>query len=216
MYPDTPVILPPTPNRKRPLVILAVLAAVVALALGTWGVRQKMDTPKPTGTLTVAFSPSDISGVSISLSGKPQQVGLSPTKYTVAPGTYNLKLTAPGYKDFSASVPVTAGKATLVNAQLQSSGSTPITSPSQITLPADIGAVTIRSTEYYYSNSWAIVHVDTAYDTGAVLVLQRDQTSGTWKTAVGPAIGLGAVQVEGLPILVQNALNDEGYIINGD
>lgn len=212
MYPEAP---PNSPSVINKPLLIATIAVIIVLVLSV-GFTLRRHRPPSRGTVTIQYTPADASNVSISISNRQQKTGASPVKYTLAPGSYSLKITAPGYRDFTATVPVTYNQTTLVNAQLQQTKQATITSPSQLSLPANVGTVTILAVQYYYNNSWAVARINTTYDSDAALVVQYDQASGTWKTVIGPALGLDPTASGALPVLIQQYLNDNGYIVHGD
>ncbi len=203
------------PTSRRRLVLVIGLAAALLLLLG-WGAWHKATTVPPKGKVSVLYSPPYISGVSISFSGKAHQATSSPANYNVAPGSYKLTISAPGYKTFSTTVPVTRDQTVLVNAQLTPLSSPTISGPADIVLPSGVKNLQIIDSQYFYSNSWAILHVNTDSDSNAVLVVRRDQVSGSWRVATGPGLGFGTIDVHGLPPLIQQYLNDHDYVVSGD
>jgi len=218
MYPEQPIMGQPINNSRNRLIVIVIVAlSVLVLALGLWRVLHKSGNIPPTrGKVVVSYSPADLNDVSISFNGKKQTGSGTPPTYNLTPGTYSLTITTPGYKSFSAKVPVMLGKTVLVNAQLTPTTALTISNPSQITLPSDVSNVSIVDAQYFYNNSWAILHVNTATDSGAILVLRRSQTSGGWKTVLGPAIGFDPTSINDLPPLVQQYLNDNDYVVEGD
>jgi hypothetical protein len=215
MYPEYSGTPQNNPNFHNRRMLVGVVAAVLVVFAGVWLTTHRHSTPSQ-GTMTVQYTPADVSGVSITIGGTQQKTKASPAEYRLTPGSYTLKITAPGYHDFTATVPITLSQTTLVNAQLTPREQASITSPSQLALPAEVGAVTILNVQYFYNNSWAVVRLNTTYDTDAVLVMQRDQGTSTWKIVVGPALGIDPNTDSSLPTLIQQYLSNNGYIVDGD
>lgn len=83
--------------------------------------------PDTTGTITITSTPS---GAAIYLDGVSK--GMTPAKLSgISPNTYTLRLTKSGYKDFSGTVAVAAGKTTTVTATLNAITTATATTPAQ-------------------------------------------------------------------------------------
>jgi hypothetical protein len=219
MYPDnsqSPVILNTTPqgNKKRTLLIALLVVGIVLLSIVSLFIKKNA-TPQQ-GTVTIVYGSLAIGDLKISFDGKEQTMKLSPATYKLTPGEHKLEMTASGYKNFTATVPVTVGQTVQVNAQLKPASTTPVTNSSQIVLPEEVSNLQILDTEYYYNNSWAILHVNTSDDTNAVLILQLDVATGKWHTVVGPALAVDPVTTANLPALIQQYLNDNYLVVDGD
>lgn len=225
MYPEAPMVYnDPNANFKKKLRLLLFIAAgaLLLFVLSFVFSRAKNNSgASGQGTVVVAYSPTTVVGLTISFDGKQQLLHLSPATYHLTAGNHALKITAIGYKPFSKTVPVAKGQTVQVNAQLQPVQSiTAATAPSNATivLPDDLQglSITVLDTRYFYNNSWAVLHVNTPDDDNVVLVLQLDASSGKWQTAAGPAIGFDPVVAGDLPALIQQYLNDNNYVVNGD
>jgi hypothetical protein len=216
MYPETPIVLN-NPNESRSKLRMIVLGALAVVVLFIAGLVMHARTATPAqGTINIQYSPETVDSLAIKLNGKIQTLKLSPATYKVTAGSYTLKLTAPGYKDFSATVPVTAGQTVLINAQLKLADVKPITTSDQIVLPEEVSSVQILSTQYFYNKTWALLHVNTADDSDVLLILQLDPSTGDWETVDGPAVGVDPVTLGNLPALIQQYITDNGYAVDGD
>lgn len=98
-------------TKKRILAILfAVLLTVSILPSGSYA-----EDPPGTGTLSIRSSPA---GADVYINGV-QQTVVTPAELDLAPGTYQLKLSIPGYEDYLTQVEVSAGNTTTVGNVLQ-------------------------------------------------------------------------------------------------
>jgi hypothetical protein len=225
MYPETPTVYN-DPNadfkkKLRLLVIIAVGAILLFIASLVISHSKSNSGINGQGTVVIVYSPTTITGLSITFDGKQQQLNIPPATYHLSPGNHALKIHAVGYKVFSKTVPVTKGQTVQVNAQLQpvqAITSTTAPNSSTIILPDGLqgSGVTVLDTQYFYNNSWAVLHVDTPADSNVPLILQLDPASGKWQTVAGPAVGFDSDTVGNLPALIQQYLNDNDYVVNGD
>lgn len=108
-------------------------ANVIAGQITDISVTLVAEVNPPTGDLQVGSTPS---GAAVFLNGDFK--GNTPVDDTLdindlAPGTYTVMLTRPGYEDYTKSVDVQAGAKTQLSAVLQPSGQAPTTATAQIT-----------------------------------------------------------------------------------
>ncbi len=128
--------------------------------------------------------------------------------YTLQPGDYTLNITKPGYTDFATHFSIKGGQKVVINAQLRPKTAPTITDIKQLSLS---GAQLVGA-EYFYDNAWAVVTVNTEFETNAAVVAQFNLATNTWKTILGPSGSFLFSDVQTLPKLVQDFLIEHNHV----
>jgi hypothetical protein len=155
----------------------------------------------------------DIENVSLSFNNKAYFVPSLQDNYTLHDGTYKLDISKPGYNNFETSFSVSTNENLVINATMQISSTPPSINSSSLRIPGvPQSSIQITSINYFYDNSWAIVGLGINGGDNAILVAQYSATSKTWVIALGPGTTFSTISTQTLPLLVNQYLNNNGYI----
>lgn len=205
-------------SRKKPITILAIIVAVlvivtIALTAFTSGGGSSSG---PKGTLEVNYNMADTTGVTVKLNGKTQK---TTSKYSLTPGKYTLKVERAGYETFTTNVDIKENSDVLVSVRAELKEAPPLDTSTDLAplLPSDyITAKEVTSTEYFYDNTWAVVHFNSDVEDGDVALLRYYPEVGKWVMIGTPGTALDANEVGDAPAAVLSYLNENNLIFSGD
>jgi flagellar basal body-associated protein FliL len=209
-------------NTKKRLIIIGIVVIViliVGISLAAGGNGKNNVKQQTTGTVTLHYNTTDITNAVVKFNGHkatPSNITTSGSAtYNVAPNTYKLSITDPGYTSFSTSFSVNKNQTIVVNVHIQIvvNEEPTITSISQIPFPTgtDTTNATITSIAYFNNNVWAVVVFQTDGNIG-IVVTQYNAQYGSWETLLGPGTTFTTDSLQGIPQNVQDYLTANNYV----
>jgi hypothetical protein len=163
------------------------------------------------GSVVLQYKLGDTSGFTVSFNGKVTKP-VKGTIYNLNPANYTMKVSADGYKDFTSKFSLKAGQTVLINVDVQPTDptATDVTNLTQINYLPDglAGAATITNTQYFYSNTWVVLTVDTPDDSGLFIVGNYQGNTKSWVSMVDPTRNFDTDTASRLPTEIQQYLTD--------
>lgn len=186
-------------------VALILIAATIGLLTNT----------KKTGNVQIIINTPDSDNITATLNDKSLELkGLSGV-YELKTGDYGLKLTKPGYKDFSAKFTITKGSDLVVNANMQRKESTTTQSASSsivTDLASSVGAFEITDSHYFYDNTWALLNITQDNNPG-ILVAHFSDITNKWEGTLGPGTLFFTSDLSGIPDDIQTYMINNHYAV---
>jgi len=217
--------------QKLFIIIIAVVILVAGIAALYWNFATKtiqvgdktyrVKMSEKEGTLEVEFSNlSDYSGLAASVNNQtmtPTTTGV--TYEQLPPGDFSLSVTKPGYTKLTIQFSIVSTETTLVNANLQPSENTAITSWGQLNVTGDPIlydtpsqflhnkpiTISLVSVQYFYNKTWAIVTFNDGSENGYEVV-QFNFSSNKWQGIAGTSQFFSPNDVNKMPTKVQSYL----------
>ncbi|HSX34339.1 MAG TPA: PEGA domain-containing protein [Candidatus Saccharimonadales bacterium] len=210
---------PENTSRKKPFIIVAIIIVLLVIVTIVLAIATSSSNDNkgggPKGTLEISYNMSDTIGVVVKLNGKTQK---TTEKYSVAPGKYQLQISRPGYTTFKTDVTVKENSDVLVSVRNDLVEAPPADSVQTLAplLPSSIQNPRIKSVNYFYANTWAVVHFDSDQEDGDVAVLRYFPETQQWSMLNDPGVVVDINQIGDAPAAVLSYLNDNNLIFSGD
>jgi hypothetical protein len=195
--------------QKRILLLIPVALILIAAVVGLLTNTDK------TGKVQIMISTPDADNITATLNSKSMELKGTQGTYELNTGDYNLKLTKPGYKDFSTKFTITKGSNVVVNALLQRKQAT-TTQDATTTLKSDlvasIGDFTITQSQFFYDNTWAFINMTQDGNPGYMVAHYSDVTN-KWEITIGPGTLFFSEDLSGVPSDIQNYMINNHYAV---
>ena len=167
------------------------------------------------GDVQIMINTPDSDNITATLNSKSLELkGLQGT-YELRTGDYNLNITKPNYKNFSAKFTVTKGSNLVVNANMERKEAT-TTQGATNTLVSDlassVGAFVVKDSHYFYSNTWAFLVISDQDNNDAYLVAHFSDVTNKWEPTLGPGTFFFSADLSGIPADVVNYLQTNNYV----
>jgi hypothetical protein len=193
---------------QRKFILLIPVALILIAA--TIGLLTRSNA---TGNVQISINTPDADNITATLNDESLKLkGLGGT-YNLKPGTYNLKITKPGYKEFSTKFTIAKGSDISVNANMERKETTTAqgaTNTLVSDLAASIGTFDIVTSQYFYTNTWAAL-VISQDGNNAYLIAHYSDVTNKWEAVVGPGTFLSSSDLDGVPTDVQNYMFNNNY-----
>jgi|GEM_PF-7040603 len=197
----------PNNTSRIPLLIIGGVAAV--LVFGIVLLIQMMSRGGQ-GAVAVWYSVQDTKNAAVRFNGTAAKLAADST-YHLPSGKYTLKISKPGYADFSTGFTLAAGQTKLINAQLHLEKPPIVDNTKQLSLYQGMAGATLTKVDYFYEHTWAVATISAPSYEGAVVVVEYDANTGAWATVLGPGVSFQQSDISQLPILIQNYLRNAGH-----
>ncbi len=190
------------PNNKR---LLFIIGGIVLILLFL-GVGLLLSGKSPSANVTIQYRAGlDTSNTKVRFNDM-EVVSTKDTTYVLKPGSYELKISKPGYQDFSTNFTLEESQVMLINAQLEPTAEPAIVDASQLSLYEGITNAQVLDTQYFYDKTWAVVTLNTSDETNTVVVAKFNAATNAWETILGPGVAFNYEDAQQLPPQVQEFL----------
>lgn len=197
-------------NRRNLLRVLLILILLL-LAVITLNLYNNYEH----GTVLINLQLPNTQNISATLNGKPFVIKGLNAEYRLHRGTQDLVISKTGYKTTSTKFNVTPGTSAVT---IKPVGVTPRdTTIATSQLAASLAAVIpssffVQQSQFFYSNTWAVVTIDNQQQDTAILVANYVGGSIGWKIVLGPGTLFSQSDMTKVPPDVATYMSEQNYI----
>lgn len=165
--------------------------------------------------LNVLYKLGDSDGLVAKLNNQTLKVTNLSTTTNVSNGSYTLKVSKPGYQDFTTQFNVMTNHSTIINVVMTPSTVGTLNNWAQVVPAYQFASqATIQSVSYFYDNNWAIANVS-LFGSNGIAVLKYQPTDQKWQLVLGPGTSFKSSDISSLPSDVSGYVRSHNYLAPG-
>lgn len=195
---------------KKALIIIAAILLMLSVIASIHHVTGQV------ASVTVDYNVASLASNDIKIDSviyKPTTSGNQSYTYSLHSGLHHLAISLTGYKPFVVQFSSHPNEQMSINADLSLAADPTIRGAGQISGLAP--SYTIGKIKYYYGQTWAVFEVGVNGSDPAAAAANYNPAAAEWQLAAGPGTLFESDDLSGLPPLVQEYFEANGFVDEG-